>query len=195
MFLLGAAKNFGAKALAGAVEIMLNMIRTITGRECLVPDQSLSFPPSADAAQRASWHCALVTAARAVRGCYDQLDLDARRATAILSRHLLARKRARDACSHTPDLDMVFTQAALQAGPDPALRHVCRTPAASDAHPARRRHSLPAPAMNLAPRYLRGGSLSPRTVPPSSSKPLRPLSDPHLFRSSSSCSRAALVSQ
>jgi hypothetical protein len=166
MFLLGAAKNFGAKALAGAVETMLDMIRTITGRECLVPDHSLSFSPSADAAQRASWHCALVTAARAVRGCFDQLDLDARRATVILSRHLLARKRARDACSHTPDLDMVFTQAALQTGPDPALRHVCRTPAASDAHPARRRHSLPAPALNLAPRYPERRVCVPAHGPP-----------------------------
>jgi hypothetical protein len=142
MFLLGAAKNFGAKALASAVETLLDMIRTVTGRECLVPDHSLSFAPSVDAAQRASWQCALVTAARAVRGCFDQLDLDARRAVASLSRHQILRKTS-NACSHTPDLDMVFTQAALQAGPDPTLQHAFCTPAESNAQPVRRRHSLP----------------------------------------------------
>jgi hypothetical protein len=129
MFLLGAAKNFGAKALAGAVETLLDMIRTITGRECLVHDDPFSFPTSTDASQRATWHCALATAARTVRGCFDQLDRDARHATASLSYHLMARRGARDACSHTPDLDMVFTHATLQAGAEPTL---LRTLAASD---------------------------------------------------------------
>jgi hypothetical protein len=152
MYLLGAAKNFGAKALASSVETLLDVIRTVTGRECLVPDHSLSLPPSTDASHRASWHCALVTAARVVRGCFDQLDLDARRAAASLSRHLMARKGAHDACSHTPDLDMVFTHATLQAGSDTMLRHVRHTPAASGAHNAHRRNSLPTPVLNLKSR-------------------------------------------
>ena len=129
MFLLGASKNIGAKPLADAVTVVIEVIRVIMKREDLVTDpHSLRFPPCAGASERAGCHNALIAASHAVRGCFDQLDLDARSAVTSLSRYMMVRKGTSGACSHMPELDMIFTQAALQAGPDPTLR--------------RRRHAL-----------------------------------------------------
>jgi hypothetical protein len=63
---------------------------------------------------------------------------------------------------------MVFTQATLQANPDPTLRHPRRTPAASGAQPAHQRRSLPAPTLNLTARY----SFAARRTPGRSGLPL-----------------------
>jgi hypothetical protein len=140
MFLLGAAKNLGARPLSDSVDSVLDVIRTITGHECLVPD-SLSIPPRNPPA---SCHGALVAAGRAVRGCFDQLDCDARRTVASLSCHLMACKGADDGIGgslHIPGLGVIFTQAALQA-----RRHILRA-ATSNHHTAERR--LSGPALNM----------------------------------------------
>ncbi len=123
MFLLGASKNIGAKPLADAVAVVIEVIRIIMKREHLVADpHTLRFSPCTGlgASERAGCHEALVAAARAVRGCFDQLDLDARRASTSLSRYSMASKGS--LCSNLPD---------FQGGPDPTLRsgHV---PTASD---------------------------------------------------------------
>jgi hypothetical protein len=138
MFLLGAAKNLGAKPLSNSVDTMLDVIRTITGCKCLV-SESISIMPSNP---RTSCLGALVAAGRAVRGCFDQLDLDARRAVASLSRHLTACKGVDDGVGgslHLPDLDMIFTQAALQAGPGATRRDTLHAAAIN-------LHSTPCPA-------------------------------------------------
>jgi hypothetical protein len=136
-------------------------------------DHSLSFPLSIDSSQYAAWHCAQTTAAHAVRGCFDQLDLDvlraiqldldasrassmhrtrprciavdqlgldARHATASLSCHLMARRGARDACSHTPDLDMDFTHATLQADPTNSAHRRAMTAQCTAGTPCPLRH-------------------------------------------------------
>jgi hypothetical protein len=159
MFILGASKNIGAKPLAGAVDTALDVIRAIVKRECLsdVP-QTLCFPPCTDASERASWHCALVTAGRAVRGCFDQLDNDARRAISSLSRYLMARKGAGGSSSDMPDIHIVFAQAALLASRDPTL-HRSRNAPATSTHPAHRRPSEPALMMISAASALRRLSL------------------------------------
>jgi hypothetical protein len=145
MFLLGAAKNLGAKPLSDSVDSVLDVIRTIIGRECLVPDSTGIAPSN----PRASCHGALVAAGRAVRGCFDQLDLDARRAVASLSRELMASKGADGGVgdsSHMPELDMIFMQAALQAGPRITRRHKLHATETSR-HSAHRRPSEPALTM------------------------------------------------
>ena len=130
-FLFGAAKNLGASALAEAVESLLDVIRSILQRECLVTDlESLRAPPSYNAAEYAASHSAMVAACRAVRACFDQLDLDARRATAELARHKTkgqerpVSRRCESsygsASRYLPDMDLVFTQAELQASSKPA---------------------------------------------------------------------------
>ncbi len=140
MFLLGAAKNLGAKPLTDSVDSLLDVIRAITGRECLVPESdSISLSKTHTCS-----HGALVAAGRAVRGCFDQLDLDARRAVASLSRHLASGKGEFRTCGslHMPDLDMIFTQAALQAAPGATRRHSLRA-ATLSRRPIHRRPSEP----------------------------------------------------
>jgi hypothetical protein len=148
MFILGASKNIGAKPLAGAVDTVLDFIRVIAKRECLSDNpHTLCFAPCADASERASWQCALVTAGRAVRRCFDQLDVDVRHAIASLSHYLMVRKEAGGARSAFPELDMAYSQAARQAGLDPTLRRARSAPAAN-MHPAHhRRPSEPALVM------------------------------------------------
>jgi hypothetical protein len=131
MFILGASKNIGARPLADAVETVLDVIRTIVNCECLSDEpNTLCFPPCTDAAERANWQCALVTAGRAVRGCFDQLDIDARQTTASISRHL------------------------TMATPV----HTRKTPP-TKIHPAHRRPSEPALTMTSPPTALRRLSL------------------------------------
>ena len=158
MFILGASKNMRAKPLAGAVDTLLDLIRVIVKRECLSDNpHTFCFPPCTDASERASWQCALVTAGRAVRRCFDQLERDARRAILCLSRHLSARKGADGARSEMPDM-AISQAAARQAGLDPPLRRAKVAPAAS-MHPAHRRPSEPALTPASAPLALRRPSL------------------------------------
>ena len=150
MFILGASKNIGAKPLAGAVDTVLDVIRAIVKRECLSDNpHTLRFPPCTDASERASWQCALVTAARAVRGCFDQLDLDARRAIACHSRYLVACKGRTHPDVQSIDAVLPVLQVALQAGRDATFRRARHAPAINT-HPAHRRPSEPA-LMTISP--------------------------------------------
>jgi hypothetical protein len=142
MFIVGASKNIGAKPLEVALDTVLDVIRAIVKRECLSDDpHTLRFPPCNDASERASWQCALVTAARTVRGCFDQLDLDARRAIANLKRHL---KGAGGARPDAQGIDATVAQAALHAGREAPFHSARYKPAISKLHPAHRRPSEPA---------------------------------------------------
>jgi hypothetical protein len=110
---------------------MLNAIRTILQRECLVGDlHSLRTPPCANASECAARHGALVAASRVVRACFAQLDLDVRRAAADLAFHRGGKEQntschyEADGVSHyIPDIDLVFTQAKLQAAVVPSPGH------------------------------------------------------------------------
>ena len=109
---------------------MLNAIRTISQRECLVTDlHSLRAPPCANASDFAARHGALIAASRAVRASFAQLDLDARRAAADLACHRGGKEQDTSchheagACHYIPDIDLVFTQAKLQAAVVPSSGH------------------------------------------------------------------------
>lgn len=115
-FLFGAAKNLGAAALVDAIENMLDLIRMISQHDCLVSDtHNLRARNGSRGAECAAHHGAMVAASRAVRACFDQLDLDARRATAELTRHRMCTRHqsvsrccnASVACDtvSTPDID------------------------------------------------------------------------------------------
>ncbi len=135
MFLLGASRNIRAKPLADVVDVMIEVIRIIVKRENLVADShSLRFLPCTGASEHAGCHDALIATARAVRGCFDQLDLDARGVVTSISLYSMVRKGTSGANSHMPDLDMIFTLATLQAGPGPTLGSC--TPAAGEPRPS-----------------------------------------------------------
>uniref|UniRef100_A0A7S0M4R5 Uncharacterized protein n=1 Tax=Cryptomonas curvata TaxID=233186 RepID=A0A7S0M4R5_9CRYP len=119
MFLLGTAKNLGAQSLIEAVEALLCLIRAIGKLDSLI-DVALSF----DA------HCccnhvdALVASICTIRGCFDQVDHDARRAVADLARcnvkaaaGYVEKNGGFDSSSSLPELDMIFTQALFQSRP------------------------------------------------------------------------------
>jgi HPt (histidine-containing phosphotransfer) domain-containing protein len=151
MFIVGASKNIGAKPLTGAVDTVLDVVRAIVKRECLSDNpHTLRFPPCTDASERASWQCALVTAARAVRGCFDQLDLDARRAIVRILHYLMAYKDTGRASPDVQGTDAAVAQAALHAGREATFRRARHEPAIGKMHPAHRRPSEPA-LMTISP--------------------------------------------
>jgi hypothetical protein len=126
MFLLGASKNIGANPLADAVDVVIEVIRIIMKREHIVAHpHSLRFPPCTGASKRAGCHDALIAAVHAVRGCFDQLELDARSAVTSLSSYIMVRKGTSGACSHTPDLDIAFAQAAARPDARPRAPPIC----------------------------------------------------------------------
>ncbi len=119
MFLLGTAKNLGAQKLVEAVEALLDLI---VQRDCLIVDSAsfslLSCSNHADALINSTW---------TIRGCFDQVDRDARSAVADLARCELEAaagyygngRKFDDSSSalDIPELDMIFTHALFQSRP------------------------------------------------------------------------------
>ncbi len=118
MFLLGAAKNLGAQSLVEAVEALLCLVRDIGKLDSFV-DVALIF----DAHSCSNHVDALAASICTIRGCFDQVDRDARRAVADLARCNVkpeagyVGKAGFDNNSSLPELDMVFTQALFQSRP------------------------------------------------------------------------------
>ena len=127
MFFLGASKNLGAQSLVEATEALLSDVRAIIKCVSLVPVPSLPVPPCFNDAERNARRAVLISAAQAVCMHFDQVSHDTRRAAPELAR-LCGLKGGGANCDsfYAPDLDQIFTQAALQTHPDPVAANVLR---------------------------------------------------------------------
>ena len=134
MFFIGTSKNLGAHTLVEKSEDLLKHIRFIVQCICLVPEPGLQLPPCLNEAERDDRHTRLIAATQAVCVQFDLVLLDARCAAAEMAR-FCRRKGCGTDEDYEPDLDQVFTQAALQAcytaqprsARDPIAAHVLHT--------------------------------------------------------------------
>jgi hypothetical protein len=120
MYLLGTAQNLCAQRLVKAVEVLLDIIRGIVKRDCLIAEDS-----AFNAFSCSDHVTALFKSTTAISDSFDQVDRDARRAVADLAKCNM--RAPANYCElgrfyssrslHIPELDMIFTHALFQSRP------------------------------------------------------------------------------
>ena len=113
LFIFDASKNLGAQQLAGAVENLLDLIRTSSQHNCLIPSAGATCRrPCEQTVCCDERRQALIAAIRHISERFEQLESDVRNATDILSR--CVRRQHCLGSMHVPEMDLVFMQAELQ---------------------------------------------------------------------------------